>query len=509
MKVIMLILRCCKSSGLPRSSKFLTYFGVAISLLIIPAATVSGIGLPLFDATGPITRATAGSGGMNGSGISPSLSQEGRFVAFESYSPSLVPGDGNNSFDIFVRDMATGLITRASTDSGGAEANSWSTAASISANGRYVAFQSAASNLVGDDANGKWDVFVKDTLTGRTSRASTDAAGGEGGGVSSQPSISGDGSLVSFTSLASNLVPGDTNGVSDVFVKNLSTGSITRISTGSSGEQANYYNANSSISADGRFVSFDSDATNLVPGDTNGEDDIFLKDIVTGGITRVSTNSSGAESNGSSWAYNNPVSANGRYVAFASTATNLVPGDVNGSWDVFVKDVLTGKTTRASTDSLGIEARDGAFDPAISANGRYVAFASRSANLTPGNIRIVGRAQQCSDQIIENHQVCTSDLESEVYYLLGPEAIDPRYADRIITRSFGWISPVSDIYVKDLLTGRTVRLSTSKSGTPGDSDSYYPSLSAEGRFVAFSSFASNLVAGDEAGQDIFVKDTRP
>ncbi len=224
-----------------------------------------------------------------------------------------------------------------------------------SADGRYVAFASFASNLVPGDTNSLTDVFVHDRQTGKTTRASVDSAGGEANGISILPAISADGRFVTFTSFASNLVPGDTNSLTDVFVHDRQTGKTTKVSVDSAGGEANGISFNHVISADGRFVAFTSLASNLVPGDHNGLRDIFVHDRQTGETTRVSVDSAGGEANGSSMFP--AISADGRFVAFTSFAFNLVAGDHNGLRDVFVQDRQTGETTRVNADSAGGQLR--------------------------------------------------------------------------------------------------------------------------------------------------------
>jgi Tol biopolymer transport system component len=233
-----------------------------------------------------------------------------------------------------VHDRLTGQTTRVSVASDGAQGNGDSECPSISADGRYVAFASLASNLVPGDTNGRMDIFVHDRLTGQTTRVSVASDGTEGNGDSGFPSISADGRYVAFASLASNLVPGDTNGTWDVFVHDRLTGQTTRVSVASGGAQGNGDSRFPSISADGRYVAFQSYASNLVPGDTNGVLDVFVHDRLTGQTTRVSVASDGTQ--GDSYSFGSSISADGRYVAFASYASNLVPGDTNGWADVFV-----------------------------------------------------------------------------------------------------------------------------------------------------------------------------
>ncbi len=211
---------------------------------------------------------------------------------------------------------------------------------SISADGRYIAFTSSASNLVPGDTNRNSDVFVHDTVTGTTSRVSIDSDGHQANGSSWHPSISADGRHIAYGSRASNLVAGDSNGRDDVFVHDTVTGTTRRVSIDSNGNQASSDLEAPSISADGRYIAFTSQASNLVAGDTNGADDVFVHDTLTGTTRRVSTNSDGDQANASSM--DPRISANGRYIAFYSYASNLVPGDTNGKLDVFVYDTLGG-----------------------------------------------------------------------------------------------------------------------------------------------------------------------
>jgi len=257
---------------------------------------------------------------------------------------------------------------------------------SISADGRYVAFQSRASNLVVDDANGAEDIFVHDRQTGLTQRVSVDSADGAGNGGSGSPSISADGRYVVFHSYASNLVTGDTNSTYDVFVRDLQTGLTERVSISSTGAEADDSCYDAGISADGRYVAFQSYASNLVTGDTNGHADIFVHDRQTGLTQRVSVDSAGVQASKRS---RQPViSAGGRYVAFETEASNLVSNDTNGEYDIFVHDLQTGQTTRASVNADGVQGNYDSFDPSISADGLYVAFHSCATDLVDGATRL-------------------------------------------------------------------------------------------------------------------------
>ena len=328
----------------------------------------------------PVSVDSAGNLGNSGS-YNPSISADGRFVAFTSLASNLVPGDTNNTYDIFVRDRLTNTTTRVSVDSAGNQGNNDSNFPSISADGRFVAFTSLASNIVPGDTNNTGDIFVRDTLTNTTTLVSVDSAGNQGDSQSFTTSISADGRFVAFTSNSSNLVPGDTNRDSDIFVRDTLTNTTTLVSVDSAGNQADDFSYNPSFSADGRFVAFNSLASNLVPGD-NYSFDIFVRDRITNTTTRVSVDSAGNHQRNSS-SGSPSISADGRFVAFTTNAFNLVPGDTNSSRDIFVRDTLTNTTTNVSVDSAGNPG--GGRIPSISADGRFVAFYSTSSNLVPGD----------------------------------------------------------------------------------------------------------------------------
>jgi Tol biopolymer transport system component len=341
--------------------------------------------------TGTTERVSVGPNGRQGDSSSlPAISADGRFVAFRSYANNLVPGDTNGVGDVFVRVRRTGTTERVSISSSGEQGNDYSEWSPLSANGRFVAFMSVASNLVPGDTNRVCDdegfctpdVFVRDRRTGITERVSISSSGKQANNGSHFPSISADGRFIAFDSDASNLVPGDTNGVGDVFVRDRRTGTTERVSVSSSGEQGNAFSVGT-ISADGRFIAFESDASNLVPGDTNGKRDVFVRDRKLGTTERVSLRPDGGQ--GNDYSFSPALSAGGRFVAFTSWASNLVPGDTNGTDDVFVRDRVTGVTIRASISSSGKQGNDHSNDPAISADGRFIAFMSHATNLVPGD----------------------------------------------------------------------------------------------------------------------------
>src|SRR3954447_2822118 len=391
------------------------------------------------------------------------ISGDGRFVAFESSANNLVRRDANgNEVDVFVRDRKLGLIELISLGTGGPQGDTFSGYPAISRDGRFVAFYSEADNLVPNDTNRIRDIFVRDRKLGTTEIASLAPGGALAKGFfgSSEPAISGDGRYVAFWSDATNLVPHDTNGLTDVFVHDRVTGKNDCVSVGPGGVQANddsYSGGPPAPSTDGRVAAFASAASNLVEGDTNGVYDVFVRDRKRGRTERVSVGQRGVQGDGSS--FYPAISADGRYVAFVSLAANLVPGDTNGSLDIFVRDRQLGTTERVSVGPDGAQAcgQSGHSGVSISAHGRYVAFESRAANLAPGDSN--GRA---------------------------------------------------DVFVRDRQLDTTERVSVGQGGAEADGPSAFgqvPAISADGRSVAFQSYATDLVARDTNGQaDIFVHD---
>ncbi len=265
----------------PRRIKSITRVVSAFMLFALLAGLTPAAVLPAFAAPGDLTRVSVDSSGVqaNGGSKRPAISDDGRFVAFASDASNLVSGDTNNTEDIFVKDRQTGVTTRVSVRSNGAEANGGSTSPAISGDGRFVAFYSEASNLLNGDTNGFADIFVHDRQTGETKRVSVDSSGVEANAPPPDDyavvSISGDGRFVAYYSDASNLVSGDTNGVSDIFVYDRQNGRTTRASVASNGAEANGNSRYPNLSGDGRYVTFASSATNLAAGDTNSAKRMF------------------------------------------------------------------------------------------------------------------------------------------------------------------------------------------------------------------------------------------
>jgi Tol biopolymer transport system component len=308
-------------------------------------------------------------------------------VAFLSDAANLVAGDTNGATDVFVHGLQTGVTTRVSTAMTGAEAdsgsNDWDVPA-VSADGAFVAFASGASNLVPGVANGQSHIYVREIKTGAMVCASVDPGGLPGNGNSFAPSLSADGRIVAFSSYASNLAAGDTDALVDVFVRNLETGQTTRVSVAPDGSAADGDSGCASLSGNGLCVAFPSNASNLVASDTNDTTDIFVRDLQAGVTTLVSVASDGSLGNG--WSdYTPAISQDGSVVVFLSDASNLADLDTNEAPDVFVHDRRTGATARASVASTGAEANDASYSPSVSASGRYVTYASNASNLASGD----------------------------------------------------------------------------------------------------------------------------
>ncbi|MCY2990669.1 MAG: S8 family serine peptidase [Planctomycetota bacterium] len=317
----------------------------------------------------------------NGQSHDPSISADGRFVAFWSDAGNLVPNDRNGWEDVFVYDRVEHTVELVSVANDGTQANRDSRNPSISADGRFVAFWSSASNLIaGDTTNG--GVFVVDRKNASIERISVAADGTPGDGWSQDPSISADGRFVAFQSYAANLVPGDTNDEADVFVYDRQNHTIERVSLASDGTAGNGNSGSPSISADGAYVEFVSRASNLVPGDKNGLEDVFVYSRQTHTVERISVSSDGTEGNSYSGEYGARVglSADGRFVAFESMASNLVPGDTNGNRDIFVFDRQERTIERTIADS-GTQGNGSSDSASLSADGRFIAFASDASNL--------------------------------------------------------------------------------------------------------------------------------
>lgn len=390
------------------------------------------------------------------------LSGSGRFVAFQSAAPYLVPDDTNAATDVFVRDLRTGQTQRVSVATSGDEANFGSGYPAISADGRVIAFSSEANNLVPGDTNGLQDVFVHDRSTGATTRVSVgprgrQAAGGSWRG-SDNPSVSGDGRYVAFGSSANNLVTGDTRGF-NIYVRDRVNRTTTLVSVDIARDQPNGDSFFPSISDDGSRVAFTSSASNLVRQPEYAGYDVFVRNLRAKKTRLVSVTSSGRAGNGDS---DLPaISRDGRHVAFVSWADNLVHQPVSGSGDVLISDLTTGVIRRVTVGRRGGPANWGVphrtlILPVVSRTGRYVAFESRASNLV-------------------RHDT----------------------------------NERPDVFRRDMVNGSTRLASTGRSGRP-KTTSEYASMSGNGQHVGFTTRADNLVLGDDNGNpDVFIRHMLP
>lgn len=435
----------------------------AIATVTLASLSIEAPGRAASEAATTI-RASVSSAGTQGNGMSsfPVLSADGRYVAFDSSASNLVPHDTNGKVDVFVRDLHTGVTRRVSVANDGAQGNGDSDQAgagpAISADGRYVAFQSLSTSLVRQHATAG-QVYVRDLKLGTTRMVSVSNQGVPGENYSDYPSISADGRYVAFASQSLNLVPGGSFAITSIFVRDLQANTTRRVSVSSQGVPGNDVSDTPYISANGRYVTFMSAATNLVPRDTNALPDIFVRDLQANTTRRANLSTSGAQANdgGTGLGSNTPsISGTGRYIAFTSDASNLVPHDKNNHVDVFLRDMQTHTTRIVSVSSSN---QEGNFDsvtsnaPAVSDDGQFVIFSSVATNLVTGHPNDGG-----------------------------------------------------DIYRRDMTAGATTLMSVSPRGDHANSQSYEPAISANGQYVAFSSDASNLVFGDTNGSaDIFVR----
>lgn len=396
-----------------------------------------------------------------------------------------------------VQVRAAEVVTRVSVDSNEVQGNAISYVGDISADGRFVAFDSEATNLVLDDTNGVGDVFLRDLQLGTTIRVSVTAMGEQTNGGGGAPSISADGRFVAFESGSTNFVSGDANGFGDIYVKDMLTGAVTRASVSSTGAEPNNESMTASISGDGRYVVFDSDADNLVPNDTNGAGDIFVRDLQLGTTTGVTVSGNAGGMDGS-------ISLDGQYVVFNSRSTNLVSDDTNEGMDVFVYSTQTGQIVRASVDSSGVQGDHSSIEPSISGDGRYVTFSSSSNNFT--SIETYGY----SHLYVRDMQTGTTTLASyqNGFAMIGESDSSEISANgRYIIFSFddkGDGMPDRWLYIHDREANTTSMVVNRTSDYSGNAA--LPTISADGSLFTFISSASSFVADDTNGvRDVFVK----
>lgn len=358
---------------------------------------------------------------------------------------------------------------------GTVEANNASFTPAVSADGRWVAFSSDASNLVPGDYNHTRDIFLRDTKTDSTRRISVSDTGQQGNAASYNPTISGDGRYVVYDSYATNLVPGDTNRQGDVFLYDRNARTTTRISMGYDGSQTDAESGFGVISEDGNVIGFESRATNIMKGVKSAATQLYAYDRAKKTTDLVTTAFLGGPASSGSGALS--LSNDGRYVAFSSSSTDLVPYDVNQHDDIFVRDRQTKTTRRVSVNSVGGESNGTSAEPAISGDGRYVAFESEATNLLG----------------------IDPTFQDDPKSIINPEG-------KLDT---GDTNGVPDVFLHDMQTGSTERVSISATGEQANADSYAASISEDGRYVAFVSLATNLVLGDTNGvREVFVRDRR-
>ncbi len=399
-------------------------------------------------------RVNTSSSGQEASGLSyeTSVSADGRFVAFNSAASNLVPNDTNNAADIFVRDRLLGTTVRVSVDSNGSEGNDHSQNPFLSADGRLVAFRSRSDNLVNGDTNFATDIFVHNRIAGTTERVSMNSMGEEGNGHSLNPSLSADGRFVAFHSLASNLFDRDYNQSYDVFVHDRMAGTTQILSLHYLDGVAAGSSLYASVSGDGNWISFSSGAESLIPDDLNDRGDVFVASRTAGTVERISVGPNGEEANNTSGSINR-ISSNGRFVAFSSIASNLISWDSNGIQDVFVRDLSNGSTRIVSVNG-NVQGNGTSDFPSISAEGRYIAFESEADNF------VLGDGNQSND-----------------------------------------------IFVFDQLTVKLDRVNLGMGGLEANDDSFSPALSSSGHHLGFMSRADNMIPLDTNQiQDIFLRD---
>ena len=416
---------------------------VAATILAL-AATAAAAGETELISVHAFTGEAAGQSALRGA---DTVSADGRYVVFQSRKYSLVPADTNRLGDIFVRDRWFGTTRRVSVASNGAQSNGYSDAPSISADGRYVVFQTDATNLVPNGPPGS-NIYLHDTSTGRTEliSAAFDGSGADQG--SYEPSVSRDGRYVAFMSTATNLIAGYVGRHRSVYVRDRAAGRTTLVSEG--------WAYSVVVSADGRSVAFDTDAR-MSPEDVNGSQDVYVRDQTTGVVELVSVTPAGFSGlyGGSSPS----LSADGRYVAFSSRSPNLVPDDSNGTDDVFVRDRHARTTSRVSLDASGRQIAWGGqgaqFGPSISADGRFVTFVSTDPFVVPGDA-----------------------------------------------------NGAPDGFVRDTWLQRTRIVTVGSDGRQGYSQGPITlSVAGSGRYVAFDSYSAGLVPNDvNYADDVFVRD---
>ena len=446
-------------STMTPDGRYVTFYSQASNL--DPAATggseqVFRKEMPTYTGnSGDLTLVSCDVAGVAGNAWSyaPRVVVDGNYVVFHSSSINLDAAATNGSYQVFLKNLATGEITLVSCTAAGVEGDSDSTTASMTKDHRYVVFASDATNLDPAATSGTRQIFRKDLVTGAIALASCDSTGVEGDDESRRPRISDNGRYVAFESWATNL--GGTGTYKQVFLKDLSTGTITLVSSNAAGVEDNYGGGHPAMTPDGLYIAFQSKGTNILPGASNGSTQIFRKNLNTGEVVLVSGNASGFQGNNDSKYAT--ISSNGRYIGFSSYATNLAAGAASGNLQAFMKDLTTGTVTLASCDASGLEADDDMRDPhpcPVSDDGRFVAFCTDATNLHPA---ATGTNRQ--------------------------------------------------IFRKDLLTGEVLLVSIDDTGSQADASTWRPGISRNARYMVFYSNASNLnPAATGANGQVFLKE---
>jgi Tol biopolymer transport system component len=456
------------------------------SLAASPSLVRAQVSGPLNAAsTTPLPGATGGSGSY-----SPGFSADGRFLVFASRANNLVTNDSNATWlDVFVRDLASNTTTLVSVNSsgtGGGDGNSFNPV--ISSNGQFIAFESAASNLVPGDTNGLQDIFVRDLIAGTTTLVSVSTNGtSSGDGASRFPVITPDGRWIAFESAATNLVAGDANGLKDVFVRDLQTGTTYRASTGSATPGSG--SESPSVSADGQRIAFACDAV-LGISKSKSKGDIYVRDLTTATTIWASTNiynlGTGLRS------YNPTLSADGRFVAFKTEVTN--PGKLNTN--LYYHDLLTSVTTIVGSNVL-----DGTF-PELTPDGRFVAYESRT------NI-FLWDSLTGSNTLVSVDLTGTNAASGTSFRpVLTPDGSKIAFLSDAANLTINGGNGQPQLCVRDLAAGITRLASANLSGQPSSSLSgIVPSLTADGNRVAFWSTDEHLVPDDQnKDADVFFRD---
>jgi hypothetical protein len=467
----------------------------------------------------------------NGRSLSQVLSADGKVVVFESGASNLTSGDTNLSDDVFVFDEAAnggaGATTLVSVSGSGTVGNGVSDEPSVSSDGNRIAFRSNASNLAAADSNTAGDIFVRDRSAGTTTLVSVNPAGTKpGDSFSTLPAISGNGEVVIFLTKATNLVTGIsglTGSRANIFARNLTAGTTVLVSINPAGTAA--ANRDSSgradVSSNGKVVTFESNASNLVSGDTNQTGDVFARNLVANNgqaantTEAVSVKGTGLFT-GLGGASQPAVSSSGRFVAFSSTAVNLTTDDTNGAGGVFLRDVTAGTTVLASVSSAGVASNDSADEPSISSDGNRIAFRSFAGNLaspdsnTSGDVFVRDRSAGTTTLVSVNAAGTDGgDSDSDVPVISGNGQVVAfrSRATNLVTGVSGLDGNFSDIYARNLVAGETNLLSVNAAGNAsGNGGSNAPRLSADGKTATYESSASNLVGGTDGNGtvDVFV-----